>query len=168
LIKRKNLFKRSAYIMQTLEYEAAAAAAASRPAIPAFRAGDVLDIQFAVPDNKERLTTFRGLVIARYNRGISSSVTLRAVIHDNAVERTFPLYSPHIKSITLVERRHAARAKLFFLRRKPLRDSRIAGGGIVSAGAAGAAAGTKQNSGGGGGAAQKEAAKGPAASRAKK
>jgi large subunit ribosomal protein L19 len=123
--------------MQTLDYEATTAAAALRPAVPAFRAGDVLDIQVAVPDNKDRVTTFRGLVIARYNKGISSSVVLRSVIHDHAVERSFPLYGPQLRSITLVERRHAARAKLFFLRRKPLRDSRVSGGGVVSQGAAG-------------------------------
>ena len=126
--------------MQTLDFEATTAAAALRPSVPAFRAGDVLDIQVAVPDNKDRVTTFRGLVIARYNKGISSSVTLRSVIHDHAVERSFPLYGPQLRSITLVERRHAARAKLFFLRKKPLRDSRVAGGGVVSMGAAGGSA----------------------------
>ena len=165
------MFKRCAYLMQTLDYEATSAAAALRPAVPAFRAGDVLDIQVAVPDNKDRVTTFRGLVIARYNKGISSSVVLRSVIHDHAVERSFPLYGPQLRSITLVERRHAARAKLFFLRRKPLRDSRVSGGGVVSQGAAGASAATRGASGeagepkpgggkqGGGGGGQKKGGK---------
>ena len=54
--------------------------------------------------------------------------------------RGMALYGPQLRSITLVERRHAARAKLFFLRKKPLRDSRVAGGGVVSMGAAGGSA----------------------------
>lgn len=126
LVKRKSLFKRAAFIMQTLEHEAAAAASTARP-VPPFRPGDVLDVHMTVPENKARPTSFRGLVIARRNRGIGSSFLLRTVLNNFVVERAFPLYSPNVLAVKVVERRSAARNKLYFVRSKPLKQSRVAG-----------------------------------------
>ena len=136
LTKTKSLFKRAAHIMQSLEHEAALKSVAERvKPLQAFRVGDVVDLQVSLPDNKARLSSFRGLVIARRNRGLASSVRLRSVVNNFIVERAFPLYSPNLKSLTVVERRKAVRAKLYFLRRKPIKASRVAQGG----GAGGAA-----------------------------
>ena len=82
-----------------------------------------------VPENKRRLVEFKGLCIARRNRGIGSTFTLRAVLNNHAVERVFPLYSPHVLEMEVTERRKAARAKLYYLRRKPLKFSRVGTGG---------------------------------------
>lgn len=82
-----------------------------------------------VPENKRRPAEFKGLCIARRNRGIASSFTLRAVLNNHAVERMFPLYSPHILEMEVTERRKAARAKLYYLRDKPLKFSRVGTGG---------------------------------------
>ena len=90
-----------------------------------------------MPENKRRPAEFKGLCIARRNRGLGSNFTLRAVINNHAVERMFPLYSPHIREMEVTERRKAARAKLYYLRRKPLKFSRVGtGGGSAAADAA--------------------------------
>ena len=86
-----------------------------------------------MPENKRRPQEFKGLCIARRNRGIGSSFTLRAVLNNHAVERMFPLYSPHILEMEVTERRKAARAKLYYLRRKPLKFSRVGTGGGAAA-----------------------------------
>lgn len=125
-------------MMEALEHEASAARNAARP-LPPFRVGDVVDVQLVVPENKARPSAFRGLVISRRNRGLSSSFRLRAVVNNFVVERAFPLYSPHLLALTIVERRKVRRAKLFYLRRKPISASRVVGGG----GAGGAAAGAR-------------------------
>lgn len=85
----------------------------------------MLEVQLAVPENKARPASFRGLVLARRNRGIGSSFLLRSVVNNYVVERAFPLYSPHVLGVKVLERRRAARAKLFYLRNKPLSASRI-------------------------------------------
>ncbi len=137
-MKRKNYFKRTAFIMQTLEHEAATTINAARATpVPPFRPGDVIHVKLAVPENKRRPAEFRGLCIARRNRGLGSSFTLRSVLNNHAIERSFPLYSPHVLEVRVAERRKVARAKLYYLRRKPLKFSRVGGGG----GGKGAAAG---------------------------
>jgi len=141
LVKVKSLFKRAAHMMEALESEAAAARAAARP-LPPFRVGDVVDVSLSVPENKGRPSAFRGLVIARRSRGLASSFRLRSVVNNFIVERSFPLYSPHLTQLTVVERRKVARGKLFYLRRKPISASRVPGGG----GAGGAARSAVQGS----------------------
>ena len=65
--------------------------AARATPVPAFRPGDVVHVKLAVPENKRRGAEFRGLCIARRNRGLGSSFTLRSVLGNYAVERSFPL-----------------------------------------------------------------------------
>lgn len=61
-----------------------------------------------VPENRRRPATFRGICIARRNRGLGSSFKLRNVLDENvAVERSFPLYSPHLTSLKIIERKKA-------------------------------------------------------------
>jgi large subunit ribosomal protein L19 len=90
-----------------------------------FRPGDVVRVKVEVLENRRRANWFTGIVIARRNRGMGSSFTLRSVMANVPVERTFPLYAPTIKAMEIVERRKVRRAKLYYLRDKPLRYSRV-------------------------------------------
>ena len=123
LKKRKNYHKRCAFIMQTLEHEKMTEIAAKSPVVP-FRPGDVVKVKIEVLENRRRANYFTGICIARRNRGIGSTFTLRTVLANAPVERTFPLYSPTIKEFEVLERRKVRRGKLYYLRDKPLRFSR--------------------------------------------
>ena len=98
--------------------------AASSPVTP-FRPGDVIRVKVAVLENRGRANAFTGICIARRNRGMGSSFTLRSVVANVPVERTFPTYSPTIKAFEVLERRKVRRGKLYYLRDKPLRYSRV-------------------------------------------
>ncbi|MDR0662014.1 MAG: 50S ribosomal protein L19 [Holosporales bacterium] len=84
--------------------------------IPAFSFGDTVCVSVKVVEgDRERLQSFQGTCIARRNRGLGSSFTVRKLSFGEGVERVFPLYSPNI-SITLVRRGAVRRAKLYYLR----------------------------------------------------
>ena len=97
LRKRKTYQKRCKFIMQTLEDEKMREIAASSAVVP-FRPGDVVRVKVEVLENRRRANWFTGIVIARRNRGMGSSFTLRSVMANVPVERTFPLYAPTIKA----------------------------------------------------------------------
>lgn len=104
------------HLLQTLEAEAAAEAAAARP-VPEFRAGDVIEVKAAAAENRRRVATVRGVCIARRNRGPRTSFELLThVPGGGAVHRTFPLHSPLLHGLRVVERRPARRAKLYYLK----------------------------------------------------
>ena len=123
LKKRKSYFKRCGHIMETLEREHMKSLSEERKVIP-FRPGDVVKLTLEVPENRRRTQIFTGICIGKKNRGMGSSFTVRSVIGNFAVERTFPLFSPNIKGMEILERRKVRRAKLYYLRDKPLRFSR--------------------------------------------
>ncbi len=75
--------------------------------------------------NRERAQPFEGVVIAKRNRGLNSSFTLRKVSHGEGVERVFQLHSPLIESITVKRRGDVRRAKLYFLRERRGKAARI-------------------------------------------
>jgi large subunit ribosomal protein L19 len=124
LRKRKTLQKRAKFLMQTLEHEKMAEIAARSCVVP-FRPGDVIRVKVEVLENRGRASEFTGICIARRNRGMGSSFTLRSVVANVPVERSFPLYSPTVKAFEIVERRKVRRGKLYYLRDKPLRYSRV-------------------------------------------
>ncbi|HET7921316.1 MAG TPA: 50S ribosomal protein L19 [Gammaproteobacteria bacterium] len=85
--------------------------------IPAFAPGDTVVVQVKVKDGeRERLQAFEGLVIAKSNRGLNSSFTVRKVSHGEGVERTFQSHSPAIGGIEVKRRGDVRRAKLYYLR----------------------------------------------------
>jgi len=85
--------------------------------IPAFAPGDTVSVQVKVVEGgRERLQAFEGMVIARKNRGLNSSFTVRKVSYGEGVERVFPLYSPAIAKIEVKRRGDVRRAKLYYLR----------------------------------------------------
>ena len=85
--------------------------------VPAFRSGDTVRINFRIVEgNKERVQPYEGVVIRIHRGGVGSTFTVRKVVGDIGVERTFPLYSPRIDSIELKRTGRVRRAKLFYLR----------------------------------------------------
>lgn len=85
--------------------------------VPSFRAGDTLVVQVKVKEgNNERLQAFEGVVIAKRNRGLSSSFTVRKISDGEGVERVFQTHSPIVASVTVKRRGDVRRAKLYNLR----------------------------------------------------
>lgn len=94
--------------------------------IPEFAPGDTVIVNVKVKEGtRERVQAFEGVVIARRNRGLKSSCTVRKISHGEGVERVFPLYSPIVEGITVVRRGDVRRAKLYYLRNLSGRAARI-------------------------------------------
>lgn len=94
--------------------------------IPDFGPGDTIEVQVRVKEgNRERLQAFEGVVIAKRNRGLNSSFTVRKVSYGEGVERVFQTHSPLIAKITLKRRGDVRRAKLYFLRERTGKAARI-------------------------------------------
>ncbi len=95
--------------------------------VPDFAPGDTLRVNVKVVEgNRERIQAFEGVCIARRNRGLNSSFTVRKISYGEGVERVFPLYSPRIDSIEVVRRGDVRRAKLYYLRGRRGKRARIA------------------------------------------
>ena len=105
---------------------------------PDFSPGDTVRVKLKIVEGaRERLQAFEGVCIARKNRGIKSSFTVRKISYNEGVERVFSLYSPLIDSIELVRRGDVRRAKLYYLRGRRGKSARIS---EKTTGAAGKAA----------------------------
>ena len=101
-------------IIQALEQEEIARL---NKVIPSFAPGDTVIVSVNVVEgNRKRLQAYEGVVIARRNRGLNSSFIVRKVSNGEGVERTFPLYSPRIAKIEVVDRANVRPAKLHYLR----------------------------------------------------
>ena len=113
-------------LIETLEREAIDALTAEK-SIPEFRAGDTLKVGVKVVEgDRSRVQNFEGVCIARSNKGVGSSFTVRKISFGEGVERVFPLYSPAIDSIQVVRRGDVRRAKLYYLRGRTGKSARIA------------------------------------------
>ena len=78
-----------------------------------------------VEGTRERVQVFEGVCIARKNRSVNSSFTVRKISHGEGVERVFPLYSPKISKIEIAKRGAVRRAKLYYLRGRRGKSARI-------------------------------------------
>lgn len=97
-----------------------------RTDIPDFRAGDSVVVNVWVKEgNRRRVQAFEGVVIAKKNRGINSSFTVRKMSGGEGVERAFQTHSPIIDSVKVVRRGKVARAKLYYLRERTGKAARI-------------------------------------------
>ncbi len=86
--------------------------------VPAFNVGDVVKVGVKVVEgSRERTQAFEGTVIAKRNGGVRETFTVRRVSFGVGIERTFPLHSPRIDSITVVRKGKVRRAKLYYLRK---------------------------------------------------
>jgi large subunit ribosomal protein L19 len=88
-----------------------------RTDLPEFRPGDTVKVHVRVVEgNRERVQVFQGVVIRRSGGGIRETFTVRKISFGVGVERTFPLHSPSIATLELVQRGRVRRAKLYYLR----------------------------------------------------
>ncbi|MBK8908226.1 MAG: 50S ribosomal protein L19 [Rhodospirillales bacterium] len=95
--------------------------------VPWFAPGDTVRVKVKVVEGtRERLQAFEGVCIARRNRGLGSSFTVRKISYGEGVERVFPLYSPNVAEIEIVRRGDVRRAKLYYLRDLRGKRARIA------------------------------------------
>ncbi|MDR0907006.1 MAG: 50S ribosomal protein L19 [Rikenellaceae bacterium] len=94
--------------------------------VPEFKAGDTVTVTYKIIEgNKERLQSFRGVVIQIKGSGITKMFTIRKVSNGVGVERIFPLYSPHIDSLEVNKRGVVRRARIFYLRNLTGKKARI-------------------------------------------
>ncbi|MFH1710154.1 MAG: 50S ribosomal protein L19 [bacterium] len=85
--------------------------------IPAFNVGDTVRVfSKIVEGDKERLQAFEGTVIKKRGRGIGEVVTVRKVVQEVGIEKTFPLHSPRVDKIKVIKSGRTRRAKLYYLR----------------------------------------------------
>lgn len=95
-------------------------------AIPEFSTGDTIIVKVRIKEgDRERLQSYEGVVIAKKNRGLNSSFTVRKVSHGEGVERVFQTFSPQIESITTKRQGDVRKAKLYYLRDLSGRKARI-------------------------------------------
>jgi large subunit ribosomal protein L19 len=85
--------------------------------MPTFGPGDTVVVQVKVKEgDRERLQAYEGICIAKRNRGLNSSFTVRKISHGEGVERVFQTYSPAVDSVEVKRRGDVRRAKLYYLR----------------------------------------------------
>ena len=95
--------------------------------IPEFYPGDVVKVGVRITEGKkERIQYFEGVCIAKKNRDLNSSFTVRKISFGEGVERTFPLYGTLIDSIKVIRSGKVRRAKLYYLRDRTGKSARIA------------------------------------------
>ena len=99
----------------------------SEKKIPDFYPGDVVKVGVRITEGKkERIQYFEGVCIAKKNRDLNSSFTVRKISFGEGVERTFALYSPNVDSIKVTRSGKVRRAKLYYLRGRKGKSARIA------------------------------------------
>jgi large subunit ribosomal protein L19 len=97
-----------------------------RDDLPEFRAGDTVRVHVRVVEaGRERVQVFQGVVIRRRGGGLRETFTVRKISFGVGVERTFPLHSPQIAGIDVVNRGDVRRAKLYYLRERRGKRARI-------------------------------------------
>ena len=94
--------------------------------LPEFGPGDTVRVQVRVKEgDRERLQAFEGVIIAKRNRGLNSSFTVRKISYGEGVERVFQTHSPLVASIEVRRRGDVRRAKLYYLRSRTGKSARI-------------------------------------------
>ncbi|QIK57320.1 50S ribosomal protein L19 [Erysipelothrix sp. HDW6A] len=97
-----------------------------RDDIPAFRSGTTVRVNVRIQEGgKTRIQAFEGVVIKRTGSGIAEMFTVRKISSGVGVERTFPVHSPIIESVTVLRRGKVRRSKLYYLRDRSGKSARI-------------------------------------------
>jgi large subunit ribosomal protein L19 len=101
-----------------------------RDNVPEFRPGDSIRVHVKITETsrkevRTRIQPFEGVVISRSGAGLNEMVTVRRMTYGVGVERTFPVHAPIIDHIEVVRRGHVRRARLYYLRGRSGRASRI-------------------------------------------
>ena len=99
----------------------------SEKKLPDFFPGDIIKVGVRITEGKrDRIQYFEGVCIAKKNRNLNSSFTVRKISFGEGVERTFALYSPIVNSIKVIRSGKVRRAKLYYLRDRTGKSARIA------------------------------------------
>jgi large subunit ribosomal protein L19 len=107
-------------LIDTLEREL------GKPKLPPVRVGDSVEVHYLIREgDKERVQLFIGTVIAISGRGIRRSITVRRIVQGEGVERIFPLHNPRVKDVPTVRRGNVRRAKLYYLRDRVGKATRV-------------------------------------------
>ena len=99
---------------------------------PQFEIGDTVDVHTRIVEgDKERVQVFSGTVIMRKGRGTNETFTVRRIVNNEGVERIFPLHSPKIEKLEVKRRSRVRRAKLYFLRERTGKATRLKEGAPI-------------------------------------
>ncbi|MGE4157562.1 MAG: 50S ribosomal protein L19 [Planctomycetota bacterium] len=91
-----------------------------------FQVGDTVDVHVKIIEgNKERIQLFSGVVISRRGKGLSESFKVRRIVAGEGVERSFPLHSPRIDKIEVRKKGRVRRAKLYYMRDRSGKSTRL-------------------------------------------
>jgi large subunit ribosomal protein L19 len=94
--------------------------------IPVMDIGDTINVHARIVEgDKERIQVFQGVLMSRKGRGIGEMITVRRIVDNEGVERTWPINSPMIAKFEVVRRGDARRAKLYFLRDRVGKSRRL-------------------------------------------
>ena len=94
--------------------------------VPEFRIGDTVKVNVRIVEgDKERIQAFMGVVIAKRGGGIHETFTVRRIVNNEGVERVFPIHSPRVASVEVVRSGKTRRAKLYFLRDRVGKATRL-------------------------------------------
>lgn len=94
--------------------------------VPSFQIGDTVRVHNKIKEGaRERIQMFEGTVIARHGGGISETFTVRRVAYGVGVEKTFPIHSPNVAGIDVTRRGKVRRAKLYYLRDRVGKASKV-------------------------------------------
>lgn len=103
-----------------------ASASSRKPTLPEFAVGDTVKVHCRITEgDKERIQMFIGTVIARRGEGVSETFTVRRIVNNEGVERTFPIHSPRIADVEVIRRGKTRRAKLYYLRDRVGKSTRL-------------------------------------------
>jgi large subunit ribosomal protein L19 len=106
--------------MQKIEQEL------GKKTLPNIKVGDTVEVHYLIKEgDKERVQLFIGTVIALKGRGIRRSVTVRRIVQGEGVERVFPMHNPRVKDIVPTRQGETRRAKLYFLRDRVGKSTRL-------------------------------------------
>ena len=107
-------------IVESIQYEYL------KSELPEIRVGDMVRIGISIQEgNKQRVQPFEGTVIAQHKAGLNSTLTVRKSLQGVGVERVFPLHGPCITSIQIIRRAQVSRAKLYYLRDRTGKATRL-------------------------------------------
>jgi len=94
--------------------------------IPNLNVGDLVRVGLLIQEgDKKRTQNFEGTIISKHNAGLTSTVTVRKIFQGIGVERVFPLHSPLVQSIDIIRRSEVSRAKLYYLRDRVGKATRL-------------------------------------------
>jgi large subunit ribosomal protein L19 len=104
----------------------AASAGSLKADVPNFKIGDTVNVAVRIIEgDRERTQVFTGVVIARKGGGVNETFTVRRIVNNEGVERVFPLHSPRIASVEVVRSGKTRRAKLYYLRERTGKATRL-------------------------------------------